>query len=118
MTTKIETKRQELKTELAELFPELKFFLNTVKEGRTHRIYVTVKGLLGSLYTMSQIELIANKYNNNRLAGKTVFLENLDYNSNINEIEKMVLIFNNGVVDWSLASTIANNECFSEFKNN
>lgn len=112
MTTKIETKRQKLKTELAELFPELKFFLNTVKEGRTHRIYVTVKGLLGSLYTMSQIELIANKYNNNRLAGKTVFLENLDYNSNINEIEKMVLSFNNGV-DWSLARTIANNECFS-----
>ena len=113
MTTKIETKRQELKTELAELFPELKFFLNTVKEGRTHRIYVTVKGLLGSLYTMSEINAIVNQYNDNRLAGKTVFLENLDYNSNINEIKKMVLSFNNGVVDWSLACAIANNECFS-----
>ena len=112
MTTKIETKRQELKTELAELFPELKFFLNTVKEGRTHRIYVTVKGLLGSPYTMSEINAIVNQYNDNRLAGKTVFLENLDYNSNINEIKKMVLSFN-GVVDWSLACTIANNECFS-----
>lgn len=112
MTTKIETKRQELKTELAELFPELKFFLNTVKEGRTHRTYVTVKGLLGSLYTMSEINAIVNQYNDNRLAGKTVFLENLDYNSNINEIKKMVLNFN-GVVDWSLACAIANNECFS-----
>lgn len=112
MTTKIETKRQELKTELAELFPELKFFLNTVKEGRTHRIYVTVKGLLGSPYTMSEINAIVNQYNDNRLAGKTVFLENLDYNSNINEIKKMVLSFN-GVVDWSLACAIANNECFS-----
>lgn len=113
MATKIETKRQELKAELTQLFPELKFFLNTVKEGRTHRIYVTVKGLLGSLYTMSEIATIADKYNSNRLAGKTVFLENLDYNSNINEIEKMVLSFNNGVIDWSLACTIANNECFS-----
>ena len=113
MTTKIEVKKQELKKELTQLFPELKFFLNTVKECRTHRIYVTVKGLLGSLYTMSEINKIADKYNNNRLAGRTVFLENLYYNSNTNEIEKMVLSFNNGVIDWSLACTIANNECFS-----
>jgi hypothetical protein len=31
----------------------------------------------------------------------------------MNEIEEMILSFNKGVVDWSLACTIANNECFS-----
>lgn len=57
------TQAQQLKKELTQAFPKLKFSVKTSK-GVIDKISVNVRGLMGSPYTMSAIKLVANKYHN------------------------------------------------------
>ena len=110
------TKGQELKKELTQTFPGLKFSVKTDK-GITTRIDVIVTGLMGSPYTMSEIKLVTDKYHNYRTHGHNdshtgntqvhVKNERLYY---LKEIEEMVPDYKN---NWSTVYKIADNECFS-----
>lgn len=110
------TKGQELKKELAQSFPGLKFSVKTDK-GITTRIDVIVTGLMGSSYTMSEIKLVTNKYHNYRTHGHNdshtgntqvhVKNERLYY---LKEIKEMVPNYES---NWSTVYKIADNECFT-----
>ena len=110
------TKGQELKKELTQAFPGLKFSVKTDK-GITTRIDVIVTGLMGSPYTMSEIKLVTNKYHNYRTYGHNdshtgntqvhVKNERLYY---LKEIKEMVPDYES---NWSTVYKIADNECFT-----
>ena len=110
------TKGQELKKELAQAFPGLKFSVKTDK-GITTRIDVIVTGLMGSPYTMSEIKLITNKYHNYRTHGHNdshtgstqVHVKN-ERSSYLKEIKEMVPNYES---NWSTVYKIADNECFT-----
>lgn len=110
------TKAQQLKKELTQAFPELKFSVKTEKKrnysSRLHFIYlirVTMTGLIGSPYTKRQIEAIANKYEN-RAASTYVTIKNVDGDSLYEEIMRMVPDYKN---NWETVHRIADNEFFS-----
>ena len=110
------TKGQELKKELTQTFPGLKFSVKTDK-GITTRIDVIVTNLMGSSYTMSEIKLVTDKYHNYRTHGHNdshtgntqvhVKNERLYY---LKEIKEMVPNYES---NWSTVYKIADNECFS-----
>ena len=60
------TQAQQLKKELTQVFPELKFSVKTkmVCKGHITEITVTVKGLQNSDYTVAEVKEITNKYHN------------------------------------------------------
>jgi hypothetical protein len=110
------TKAQQLKKELAQAFPELKFSVKTEKRRQSwsdtpviYFIRLTVTGLLGSLYTKNQIEKIANKYRNNETA-TYVTIRNVDGDSLYEEIMRMVPDYEN---NWETVHKIADNDYFS-----
>lgn len=77
------TKGQELKKELTQAFPVLKFFVKTkmVCKGNITEIAVTVKGLKDSDYTIAEIKEITNKYHNwdwQTVTGDTNVIVNAD----------------------------------------
>lgn len=110
------TKGQELKKELAQAFPKLKFSVKTDK-GITTRIDVIVTGLVGSPYTMSEIKLVTNKYHNYRTHGHNdshtgntqVHVKN-ERSYYLKEIKEMVPNYES---NWSTVYKIADNECFT-----
>lgn len=116
------TKGQELKKELAQAFPELKFSVKTNKSF-INKISVNVKGLMGSSYTMSEIKVITDKYHNYSLdwfsdtcKGDTVVnVINDDLDVTFNEIKIMLNIddevYYPGIYDDLYK--VANNEFFS-----
>lgn len=77
------TKGQELKKELAQAFPGLKFSVKTkmVCKGNITEIVVTVKGLKNTNYTVAEIKEITNKYHNwdwQTVTGDTNVIVNAD----------------------------------------
>ena len=116
------TKAQQLKKELTQAFPELKFSVKTNK-GVIDKISVDVKGLIGSPYTMSEIKLVANKYDNyvsdslnDGYTGDTIVsVNNDDLDAMFDEIKVMLNIENEKYDPYIYADLykVANNEFFS-----
>ena len=110
------TKGQELKKELTQAFPGLKFSVKTEKRRQSwsntpviYLIRLTVTGLIGSPYTKNQVEKIANKYTNKATA-TYVIIKNVDSDSLYEEIMRMVPDYES---NWSIVHKIADNEYFS-----
>ena len=110
------TKAQELKKELTQTFPELKFSVKTEKRRQSwsdtpviYFIRLTVTGLIGSPYTKHQVEKIANKYRND-VTATYVTIKNVDGDSLYEEIIKMVPDYEN---NWPTVHKIADNEFFT-----
>ncbi len=116
------TQAQQLKKELTQAFPELKFSVKTNK-GVIDKISVDVKGLIGSPYTMSEIKLVANKYHDyvsdsldGGYTGDTIVsVNNDDLDAMFNEIKVMLNIENEKYDPYIYADLykVANNEFFS-----
>ena len=116
------TKAQQLKKELTQAFPGLKFSVKTNKSF-INKISVNVKGLMGSSYTMSEIKVITDKYHNYSLdwfsdtcKGDTVVNAiNDDLDVTFDEIKIMLNIddevYYPGIYDDLYK--VANNEFFS-----
>lgn len=110
------TKAQQLKKELTQAFPELKFSVKTEKRRQSwsdtpviYFIRLTVTGLIGSPYTKRQVEKIANKYKNDATA-TYVTIKNVDGDSLYEEIMRMVPNYEN---NWETVHKIADNEFFT-----
>ena len=110
------TKGQELKKELTQTFPELKFSVKTEKRRQSwsdtpviYFIRLTVTGLIGSPYAKHQIEKIANKYRNDETA-TYVTIKNVDGDSLYEEIMRMVPDYKN---NWETVHKIEDNEFFT-----
>lgn len=110
------TKAQQLKKELSQAFPELKFSVKTEKRRQSwsdtpviYFIRLTVTGLIGSPYTKRQVEKIANKYTND-VTATYVTIKNVDGDSLYEEIMRMVPDYEN---NWETVHKIADNECFT-----
>ena len=108
------TKAQQLKKEITQAFPELKFSVKTEKRRQSWSatpvicfIRLTVTGLLGSPYTKRQVEKIANKYENKETA-TYVTIKNVDGDSLYEEIMRMVPDYKN---NWPTVHKIADNDC-------
>jgi hypothetical protein len=116
------TKAQQLKKELTQAFPELKFSVKTNK-GVIDKISVDVKGLIGSPYTMSEIKLVTNKYHSyvsdsldGGYTGDTIVsVSNNDLDAMFDEIKVMLNIENEKYDPYIYADLykVANNEFFS-----
>ena len=110
------TKAQQLKKELTQTFPELKFSVKTEKRRQSwsdtpiiYFIRLTVTGLLGSSHAKSQIEKVASKYTNDATA-TYVTIKNIDGDSLYEEIMRMVPDYKN---NWETVHKIADNDYFS-----
>lgn len=110
------TKAQQLKKELTQAFPKLKFSVKTEKRRQSwsdtpiiYFIRLTVTGLIGSPYTKRQVEKIANKYRND-VTATYVTIKNIDGDSLYEEIMRMVPDYEN---NWETVDKIADNECFT-----
>ena len=108
------TQAQQLKKELTQAFPGLKFSVKTeTRRNYSSRfafiyfIRVTMTGLIGSPYTKHQIETIANKYE--APVTKTyVTIKNVDGDSLYEEIMRMVPDYES---NWPTVHKIADNDC-------
>ena len=110
------TKAQQLKKELTQTFPELKFSVKTEKRRQSwsdtpviYFIRLTVTGLIGSPYTKHQVEKIANKYRND-VTATYVTIKNVDGDSLYEEIMRMVPDYKN---NWETVHKIEDNEFFT-----
>ena len=110
------TKAQQLKKELTQAFPELKFSVKTEKRRQSwsdtpviYFIRLTVTGLIGSPYTKRQVEKIANKYTND-VTATYVTIKNVDGDSLYEEIIGMVPDYES---NWETVHKIADNEFFT-----
>lgn len=108
------TKAQQLKKEITQAFPELKFSVKTEKRRQSwsdtpiiYFIRLTVTGLIGSPYNKRQIEKIANKYRN-EVTATYVTIKNIDGDSLYEEIMRMVPDYKN---NWETVHKIADNDC-------
>ena len=110
------TKAQQLKKEITQAFPELKFSVKTEKRRQSwsdtpviYFIRLTVTGLLGSSHAKSQIEKVASKYTND-VTATYVTIKNVDGDSLYEEIIGMVPDYES---NWETVHKIADNEFFT-----
>ena len=110
------TKAQQLKKELTQTFPELKFSVKTKIRRQSwsdtpviYFIRLTVTGLVGSPYTKRQVEKIANKYSSD-VTATYVTIKNVDGDSLYEEIIKMVPDYEN---NWPTVHKIEDNYFFT-----